>query len=331
MKRIKIYFADFWGTYNKTNNFIINILKEKYEVELDAQNPEYLFCSYYGTQHWKYSNAVKIYWTGEMDTPDFNKYDYAISSAPLVFGDRYLRSPVFATARNTFYTDFLNKDVAPNLAKRKFCNFVYSNSRFAHPMRKIFFERLSQYKKVDAGGRFLNNMGGQYLEDKIAFLKEYKFTLAIENSSVDGYTTEKLMDPIRAVSMPIYWGNKLIANDFNTDSFVNVMDYNSIDEAVEEIIRLDNDDEAYLKKLSQKWMLDEQVIDYKSKLSTFLENIIEKDFGNAKRVQSYGMMLNLERAKSRLSDKLFNTKAGKILIGRYLKSDKWLKKEMFNV
>lgn len=83
------------------------------------------------------------------------------------------------------------------LLNRKFCSFVVSNSQFSDPLRKRFFERLCKYKKVDSGGRYLNNIGGP-VRDKLAFCRGYKFNIAFENSSVDGYTTEKIMEAYAA-------------------------------------------------------------------------------------------------------------------------------------
>ena len=42
VRRIKIKFVDFWSDFNFEDNFIINILREKYICEL-SNNPDYLF------------------------------------------------------------------------------------------------------------------------------------------------------------------------------------------------------------------------------------------------------------------------------------------------
>ena len=42
-----------------------------------------------------YPNAVKIYFTGENDVPDFNLADYALGFHYIDFGDRYLRFPLY--------------------------------------------------------------------------------------------------------------------------------------------------------------------------------------------------------------------------------------------
>ena len=47
--------------------------------------------------------------------------------------------------------------------------------------------------------------------NKIPVFKQYKFTLVIENIFTDWYITEKLAEPLAALSIPIYFGNPLIS------------------------------------------------------------------------------------------------------------------------
>ena len=45
MKRtIKINFADFWSDFNPNDNFIINVLRKQYDVDV-VDKPDYLFFS----------------------------------------------------------------------------------------------------------------------------------------------------------------------------------------------------------------------------------------------------------------------------------------------
>ena len=43
-KKIKINFSDFWGGFNRTDNYFYNLLKEKFDVEI-SNSPDYLFFS----------------------------------------------------------------------------------------------------------------------------------------------------------------------------------------------------------------------------------------------------------------------------------------------
>ena len=177
----------------------------------------------------------------------------------------------------------------PELLNRKFCNFLVSNSRDADPIREQFFKKLSEYKQVDSGGRFLNNIG-HTVPNKLDFIRNYKFTIAFENSASSGYTTEKLIEPMAASSIPIYWGNPNVHLDFNKKSFVCVNDFENIDEAINEIIRLDTNSEAYINMLSesrhnvnhkkyQNWMDD---------FDAYINHIIDQPIEKAKRCTKFG-------------------------------------------
>jgi len=88
---------------------------------------------------------------------------------------------------------------------------------------------------------------------KIEFLRQYKFNIAFENRSLAGYTTEKIFEPMVARCLPIYWGNPLIAEEFNPCSFLNRMDFESDEALIEKIIELDRDDAEYLEYLRQPY------------------------------------------------------------------------------
>lgn len=94
MRTIKVDFVDFWKGFNKEDNDFINILRSKYRVEISSE-PEYLFYSVFGHEHLKNQNAVRIFYTGECVSPDFNDCDYAIGFDRLSFSDRYARIPIY--------------------------------------------------------------------------------------------------------------------------------------------------------------------------------------------------------------------------------------------
>jgi len=124
-------------------------------------------------------------------------------------------------------------------------------------VRNDFFHKLCRYKKVDSAGRALNNTGFQVPagpEAKIEFLKPYKFNLAFENASIPGYTTEKIIEPMYARTLPIYWGNPRVGEEFNSKSFLNYFDFASEEALIEKIIELDKDDVKYMEYLRQPYL-----------------------------------------------------------------------------
>lgn len=243
-KHIKIQFTDFWDVFDVNDNFIMDALKKNFDVEI-SDNPDFVFCSIFGRKHLKY-DCAKIYYTGENIAPDFNLVDYAMGFPEIDFYDRYLRLPHYVlypracelAAKKPSMTDdfYLN---------RKFCNYVISNAVSADE-RGIMINKLNEYKLVDSGGRYNNNVGGP-VKDKLEFAKGYKFSLAFENSGSRGYTTEKIMEAFASETVPIYWGNPDIAKEFNPKAFINCHDFASFDEALEFVKKVDADDELYLQ------------------------------------------------------------------------------------
>lgn len=122
---LKINFCDFYKEFNKEDNFFTRIIEKYYEGYEMSEKPDFLFYSCYGTNHFKFKNCVKIFYSAEPVTPDFNECDYAVGYDWISFEDRYFRRPIWLTESsydNTFYE--VDDAVAIN---RRFCNFIYSN------------------------------------------------------------------------------------------------------------------------------------------------------------------------------------------------------------
>lgn len=285
MKEIKIKVVDWWNQ-DIEKNYFLNFLSKTYKVTL-SDNPDYLLCSLFGNQHLKY-DCVKIFFTGENLTPDFNLYDYALGFDYLEFEDRYLRYPLWLLNNET-NSHILNKHktFSPQLAKRDFCSFVVSNGGNAHPIREQFFDELSKVSFVASGGAFRNNIGRR-VEDKNEFVRQYKFNISFENSKTKGYCTEKLFQAFEAQTIPIYWGWG--KEEFvNPKSFVNLDDFGSIQEAIEFIQELQNDDEKYLQMLREPVFLIENIQEhYEEKLQKFFDHIFEQPLSECKRVFRVG-------------------------------------------
>ena len=247
-------------------------------------------------------NCYKIFYTGENVRPNFRECDFALSFDYESYGNKNLRLPLYRW-RGDLEELTAKKDIDKIVAeKKKFCCMLVSNP--AGKERNLFFEKLSKYKKVDSGGKHLNNMGGMRIADKIQFIKEYKFTMSFENASYPGYTTEKLVEPMTVNSIPIYWGNPLVAGDFNEKSFINVHDYNSFDEAIERIIEIDNNEDLYKKYLEEPYFdnnifpssLDWNVLS--EKIQTAVEMMLSKTAISSSMGSRWYSIANKTRRKS---------------------------------
>ena len=292
-EKIKVYFTDFWPNFVHSDNYFYHLLSKKYKVVISNNNPDILFFSVdYSNkkEHLKFSNTStkKIFYTGENLEPDYNYCDAAFSFNPLNTEKNY-RLPLWVLFLNWFQVPYKkNRDQSYllNIEKlilqnkslktnKKFCSFVASK-----PVgkRMEFFEKLNKREEVNSAGRLFNNSkrikGRGDQKWKIKYLKKFKFNLAIENSSSPGYVTEKIIHSMYANSIPIYWGAEDIGKDFNTESFININNYKSDEDAIEDIIDIYSDKDRYMD--NQPWFVNNSIPSQfqPNKILNFIESVL---------------------------------------------------------
>lgn len=103
--------------------------------------------------------------------------------------------------------------------KSKLVSMVSSNKSMCagHNNRLYWVNKLKN--KVDLYGNGFN-----WIEKKEDGLKDYMFSVAIENSSYDTYFTEKITDCFAVGTIPIFYGNQDIGNIFNKDGIIMLND-----------------------------------------------------------------------------------------------------------
>jgi hypothetical protein len=254
---IRIDFCDFWPGFNKTTNYFYLLLKQHFNLELCDQ-PDFVFYADPGNHLHRLHNCVKIYFGVESHLPDWTECDYALTCHYLD-DPRHLRFPYYVLYSTPELLDKQHDDMESVLAaKTRFCGFVVSNAGKRKMQKRVdFFHRLSRYKRVDSAGRVLNNIGGPLPggpQGKLDFLRTCKFNIAFENASLPGYTTEKIVEPMKARSLPIYWGSPRIHEEFNPKSFLNYLDFPSEEALIERIIELDHDDAKYLEIMRRPFL-----------------------------------------------------------------------------
>lgn len=289
MKTIKVKFVDWWDTFNPETNLMYEILKKNYDVQI-SDNPDYLFCSVYSKEFMKY-DCVKILYSAENFAPDFNLFDYAIGFENLIYPGRYLYFPNYLM--NLKYKKDLekakNKHLATAIPKNDFCSLVVSSGS-KDQTRIRFFEELCNYKKVNSGGKYLNNIGcdpGDGVTNKLEFQSRHKFALAFENSSHPGYCTEKLVEAFSAGTVPIYWGDPDVCQIFNEKAMIVLDETHNFRATIDKIKAIDNDDALYNAMLKEPALIDLDVWEkWSDKLELFLIQIIEKPIQEAHRTST---------------------------------------------
>lgn len=282
MDKLKIAFLDFWPEISYENIFL-PILEKHFDVEETLNNPDVIIHSIFGNMKEtpKY-NCKKILFIGENYRAKIFNSDYSISFDPpdeinyrLPLWQYYLilnpqlKEKIFETRIN--YDTF-----------DKFCSFVVSNpSNF---FRNAFYDQLHQYKRVNSYGRFKTNdlsliqaSQNRYWRDaKYEFFlnHKHKFAITYEHSSYPYYCTEKLMDGFIAGSLPIYWGDPKIFENWNKHAFINAIDHKS--DLIDHIKKLDNDKSLFDSYYNEPIFTEEQKKWHIDNINGFEEWLIEK-------------------------------------------------------
>lgn len=284
---IKLAYHSMWPNFNPgvmpQDYFFEFVLSQHYQVQYVDQNPDILIYSVFGpppSRDQIAANTLTISYSGE-------PYD-AQGDSDLAFGfhfhnqPNYIRLPIWAlwihwdnqswpyklteianAGQGSHHVatsqQFANNSQHPmrmsNIMKRhmsvnhadKFCNFTYTR----HSRERVeFFLLLNQKKKIHSTGRLFNNTG-YFLGSKPHELHDWRFTLAFENTQQTGYVTEKLIEPLAAGSIPIYWGGSQAVHDFNPRSFINVNDFASYQQAIDWILHVDATPSLQMQYLSE--------------------------------------------------------------------------------
>lgn len=276
MNTIKLAFTD---THPHIATFFYNILKEKYNIILEYNNPDFLI---FGDENFGQNNKLisrkdctKIFYTGENRRPQEYDCDYAISFDHIDSSWHY-RLPLFIIymwslehIHKTKYT--YNYIFNPSIyEKENFCSFVVSNPNCI--VRNNFFENLNKIIKVDSAGKYKNNTGVSLVseEDKIKFLQSRKFNICFESYNHPGYVTEKLLHAFYAKTIPIYWGSNTVDKDFNPKAFINLNNFKNENEVIEYVLELNNNNDLYTQIINESAFRDNTSPSYYN-LNNFLD------------------------------------------------------------
>lgn len=288
-KSLRILFTDMWDDFNPAYNVFLLLLEEalrptESNLSVEGYNshsfpegeiPNLLVFGPFGTA-WKdekWKSVPKIHYTGENTAPVQDPsivLNLGYPHADFV-DEKYIRLPLWMLEIDWFGANVeMIKNPKPlpidrcttvypeELAtKEKFCAFVVTNP--CNPSRNNAFHWLSQYKKVDSAGRLFNNVGDEIFAGlgggggelaKHNFLKKYKFCIAYENSSSQGYTTEKLLHAKAAGCIPIYWGDPKVERDFDPAGFIDARQVTTSDQLIELVKKIDANPSAYLRMMA---------------------------------------------------------------------------------
>lgn len=182
--------------------------------------------------------GINIFFSGEnLHADRFNAYlPYCnVNAYDLSLGfdknnsEKYCRHPLwihYMFEPESTYEDIKRRvselsDFKPD-NRTKFCSMVASHDW--NGIRGQIFDTLSSKYSIDSSGNFRKNTDRLKIvfdDNKVDFIKEYKFNICPENSNADGYVTEKIFESIAAGCIPIYWGS-------NNEPELDVLNKNAI-------------------------------------------------------------------------------------------------------
>jgi hypothetical protein len=272
---MKIHFCDFWsrGKFNPVEFYLYKVMATQFDIEITPDNPDIVFFSCFGNENVKYNGKAKKilflgeHWINPAYASNMETYDIAFSHMQEEFENNYY-FPLWAIFVNWFrqpqpingVPNFLcdldllkGKNRNFKASGRKFCSLI--NNRDPSGNRKEVYDILTRRKSVDSYGSFMNNMKrnlGGMQDTKCKLLEEYKFSIAFENLRHEGYNTEKIIQPMEAGCIGVYWGGNKSFEYFNDDAYINIDNYNSMEEVVERMLEIDQDDELYEHMVNSK-------------------------------------------------------------------------------
>ncbi len=250
---LKVAFTDFWKAFDPDTEWLVRVLRTRLDFEITRQPAEadLLLASCFGNDHLQF-DCTRVFVCWENQAWPRSRFDWAFSG-DYVASPRHHRLPLWVVHLDLHPEHTIDHPEDVLAAKSRFAAMVVSSPHGA--VRNRLHELLDAYKPVASGGRYKNNVGGP-VDDKMAFISTAKFTFACEGSSHPGYTTEKLIHGLAADTVPIYWGNPRVGEEFNSRRFINFHDFPTERAFIERIIEVDRNDGLYLDMLREPWFRD---------------------------------------------------------------------------
>jgi len=121
---------------------------------------------------------------------------------------------IFVPAGGTWLRD---EDIGIH-QKTKLVSFIFSWKKWNpyHMLRYRIYDRFRYGKRVDFFGTGSDNP----IEFKIDGLKDYKFSIVVENCIEEDYFTEKLIDCFLTGTIPIYLGTRKVSEYFDENGII---------------------------------------------------------------------------------------------------------------
>jgi len=262
-------------------SFFSNLLRKFYHncviKETNSDDCHFVVCSMFeGSKKITSDKAIRVFFNGEpTETDDPDKCDFVFDTK---INEESIYIPFYVTSfyerRKNVITDLVKP--IQNVEKTKFCAYM---SYVCYEHREEFFTELSRYKQVDPLGKCMRKRVDNVCkavshtrwtyESDLTFYDRavdkylpYKFVIAFEKTDIPGYITEKIINPILAGAIPIYWGTSDVKKHFNPKRFIFVQDFEDIQSCIKYIEQIDQDDQLYQQIINEPFLINNDFNEY---------------------------------------------------------------------
>lgn len=193
--------------WNRDNIDYTNKNKSIFATEYDIKDNTFL--SYSGR---------KVAWLLECSLLNNDLYDWILNNYNLYDIIFTHNLEISNKIPNSYWVPFggcwIHEENWKLYTKSKNISIVASSKNFL-PGHKLRHEIISNFTNIDL-------FGGGYnpIDNKITSLKEYKYQIVVENASIPGYFTEKIIDCFTTGTIPIYYGDPNIGDIFNINGII---------------------------------------------------------------------------------------------------------------
>jgi hypothetical protein len=195
----------------------------------------------------KLKPKLLVWYTGEnIRSPILGENQLSLSFDQDSFNGSNIYFPLWYTHLNLMGGAEFNSRVGVSIEIENLLKFrALPKDFFSRDFACTFFRnpqvtRMRAVKSLGERGKVgvFGNYAGKHVKYKTEVSSKYKFMICFENDLFPGYVTEKLLDAYASGCIPLYWGDLGNDNFINRKCFINLKDFDSLEEFTNYIVDL---------------------------------------------------------------------------------------------
>ena len=275
---IYLHWQNFWSDMNTEDCQILDFLKNsnpeiQFRLSSSPKQADVIISSCYGKEKFqkKFDHCLRILFLGENVRPQFDNYDFSLTSDLNSYRGRNIYLPLWLFEVDLFERNFNYNDRKIHkidlFTKKKKIDFSTRKSSIVYVGNNCEPFRESIIRSICDEPNLIETYGSHSkpIENKVELLKKYKATLALENSYYPGYITEKGIQAYLGGAKTFYWGCLKNSPFEGHPLFVNLETTQTSDEIIYQIKNVINENkimeipplftENYITNIKSKLLL----------------------------------------------------------------------------